>query len=84
MSLRVLSTRLPKGLSFPRPLLGRLFAARSGHEDFAAYHKRFHHEDAELQRCCGKLKTPDHFATCTAAVTRFNRFTPANCLNPVR
>ena len=71
-----LSTRPPPELSLPRPSLGRLLAARSGHGDFEAYHVRFHHEDAELLCRCGEVKAPDHFATCVATNPPFGRVVP--------
>ena len=71
-----LSTRPPPELSLPRPSLGRLLAARSGHGDFEAYHVRFHHEDAELLCRCGDAKAPEHFATCVAANPPFGRVVP--------
>ncbi|KAM3079730.1 hypothetical protein ACMFMG_006138 [Clarireedia jacksonii] len=39
---------MDNGLSVPRPLLGYLLAARSGHRDFAVYYERFHYKDTEL------------------------------------
>ncbi|KAI0996303.1 hypothetical protein K3495_g11875 [Podosphaera aphanis] len=47
-----------------RRALGSLFAARSGHGDFANYHRRFHHDSALLTCTCGDEKTPDHFFFC--------------------
>jgi hypothetical protein len=56
--------RLPKELDLPRPILGRLLAARSGHGDFYDYHVRFEHEDAVLECSCGAAKAPDHIFHC--------------------
>ena len=39
--------RAPPKLQLPRKILARLLAARSGHGDFAAYHNRFNHGEAE-------------------------------------
>lgn len=48
-----------------RPCLATVLAAKSGHGDFAQYHTRYKHEDAELE-CpfCRKEKTPTHPWTC--------------------
>lgn len=54
----------PPELSLPRFALGRLLAARSGHGDFAAYHRHFGHEDAALYCACGAEKSPEHFLVC--------------------
>jgi ribonuclease HI len=54
----------PPELSLPRYALGKLYAARSGHGDFAEYHRRFKHDDAELYCSCKRLKTPEHFFFC--------------------
>ncbi|OLN95747.1 hypothetical protein CCHL11_02790, partial [Colletotrichum chlorophyti] len=48
-------------LRLPRHLLGRLYAARSHHRDFAAYYKRFAHRDALLNCSCRRRKSPVHF-----------------------
>lgn len=53
--------RKPPELALPRKLLHELIAARSGHGDFAAYHRRFHHEDANIYCVCGQEKSPPHF-----------------------
>jgi ribonuclease HI len=60
----------PKELSLPRPVLGRLLAARSGHGDFYDYHVRFNHEDAVLYCSCGANKSPDHFLQCPIGQAR--------------
>ena len=57
----------PGELSLPRSHLHRILAARSGHGDFADYHERFGHADAELQCRCGVRKTPIHFFSCRLA-----------------
>ncbi len=54
-------------LALPRAALARLLAARSGHGDFAAYHDRFNHMDAERRCRCGAFKKPDHFLHCRVA-----------------
>lgn len=56
-----------KELTLPRRQLHWLLAARTGHGDFADYHRRFNHEDAILQCSCGKDKTPAHPLFCRKA-----------------
>ncbi|KDN66318.1 hypothetical protein CSUB01_12327 [Colletotrichum sublineola] len=41
-----------------------IIAARTGHGDFAAYHDRFKHDDANRTCTCGKLKTTAHPLKC--------------------
>lgn len=53
----------PPELQLPRPILHRLLAERSGHRDFAEYHKRFGHDTVPLCKC-GDPKTQGHFAEC--------------------
>jgi ribonuclease HI len=50
-----------------RPTLSHILAARSGHGDFKAYHRRFGHDNAE-ETCtrCQDEKTPTHPWTCKA------------------
>jgi hypothetical protein len=51
--------RCPPAFGLPRPLLHHLLAARSGHGDFAAYHRRFNHESFSSCRC-GRDKSQEH------------------------
>lgn len=62
--------RAPAELRLPRAALARLLAARSGHGDFAAYHDRFGHVDAERRCHCGAYKAPSHFIHCQQATHR--------------
>lgn len=39
---------------------GQVLAARTGHGDFVAYHKRYHHENF-IDCSCGKAKIQLHF-----------------------
>ncbi|KAI0997939.1 hypothetical protein K3495_g10249 [Podosphaera aphanis] len=43
---------------------GRLLAARSGHGDFAEYHREFKHTEAEIYCSCGQEKSPEHPFSC--------------------
>ena len=61
--------RKPPELRLPRKLLHKLLAARTGHGDFAAYHRRFNHPDANLLCHCGQEKSPIHFLRCRASPT---------------
>ena len=54
----------PPELNLPHFTLGKLYASRSGHGDFAEYHKRFKHVDEEGMCQCGHFKTPEHFFFC--------------------
>ena len=47
-----------------RTLYGHLFAERSGHGDFAKYHRRFGHANADMLCACGREKAPRHFGIC--------------------
>lgn len=54
----------PSELALPRNLYHYLLAARSGHGDYAAYHRRFNHEDANLHCVCGQETSPTYFIRC--------------------
>jgi ribonuclease HI len=56
--------RCPSELNLPRGTLHHLLAARSQHGDFAEYHERFEHADAQLLCSCGRRKTPSHIFYC--------------------
>jgi ribonuclease HI len=62
--LKIPLKNYPPELALPRYTLGKLYAARSGHGDFADYHERFNHEDAEIHCSCNRRKTPEHFFFC--------------------
>ncbi|KAE8215350.1 hypothetical protein CF319_g9021, partial [Tilletia indica] len=51
-------------LQLPRRDLGILLQIRTGHGDFAGYHHRFHHVDAERFCLCGQLRSQFHPTTC--------------------
>ena len=58
-------------LELPRASLHRLLAERSGHGDFATYHRRFNHDESSITPCrCGEEKSPGHFVECTEARTK--------------
>jgi ribonuclease HI len=63
----------PEELKLPRPILGRILAARSKHGDFADYHERFNHQDAHLFCRCGTRKSPIHFFFCRIAKRKIAR-----------
>ncbi|KAL5615267.1 uncharacterized protein BROUX77_001104 [Berkeleyomyces rouxiae] len=58
--------------SFGRQTVGRVLSARSAHGDFAQYHRRFAHEDAELL-CpdCNEEKSAFHAWTCAHVARPF-------------
>lgn len=56
--------RKPPELALPRRLLHRLIAARTGHGDFAPYHRRFKHANANMYCACGLETSPTHFIRC--------------------
>lgn len=64
----------PEELSLPRPILHRLLAIRTGHGDFAWYHRKFRHENAELNCSCGSPKTPEHLVLCRKVRKTFHRW----------
>ncbi|CCU76238.1 TE1b-like protein [Blumeria hordei DH14] len=57
--------RKPPELSLSRHLLRELIAARTGHGNFAAYHRRFNNLCAPMECSCGKETTPTHFIHCS-------------------
>ncbi|CCU81843.1 endonuclease/reverse transcriptase [Blumeria hordei DH14] len=54
----------PTELSLPRHHTAHIYAACSGHGDFAAYHNCFNHNPAHNTYSCSKLKSPAHFLNC--------------------
>ena len=64
----------PEELKLPRPVLGRLLAIRTSHGDFAWYHRRFQHQDANLRCTCGSNKTPEHLVHCQKTASLFSRW----------
>lgn len=63
----------PPELALPRRLLQKLIAARSGHGDFADYHRRFKHTDAKLKCVCGLEASPTHFVRCREYATQVRK-----------
>jgi ribonuclease HI len=61
------NTRPSKELDLPRSTLQRLLAARTSHGDFAWYHRKYKHPDANIRCSCRKLKTPEHLVMCRKA-----------------
>lgn len=50
----------PPELALPRAIYARLIAARTGHGDFSAYHRRWNHENASLHYVCGRENSVGH------------------------
>jgi len=63
LQLKAELKKLPE-LTLQRRQLGYLLAARTHHGDFADYHERFNHEDAEINCPCGRRKSPTHLFYC--------------------
>ncbi|KAM3547205.1 hypothetical protein ARSEF4850_010159 [Beauveria asiatica] len=63
LQLKAELKKLPE-LTLQRRQLGYLLAARTHHGDFADYHERFKHEDADLNCPCGRRKSPTHLFYC--------------------
>ena len=55
-------------LALPRWAYHRLIAARSGHGDYADYHRRFNPEHEDLKCVCGLEKRPWLFRECRPAL----------------
>lgn len=53
----------------PQQLLYGLLAARSAHGEFAAYYRRFKHEDADSNFVCVQENLRTHFIRCRRYVT---------------
>ena len=56
--------RKPPELPLSRHLLHELIAARTGHGNFAAYHRLFNNADAPSECACGEETSPSHFIHC--------------------
>ena len=67
--------RCPRELDvLTRPALHRYLAVRTGHGDFAWYHRRFEHPDAKLTCSCGRDKDTRHLVQCKKAQATFDRW----------
>ena len=58
------NTTPPQELNLSRRILAKFLAIRTMHGDFAWYHRKYKHDDAELLCSCGKDKSPDHLTHC--------------------
>ncbi|KAI1000941.1 hypothetical protein K3495_g7256 [Podosphaera aphanis] len=61
----------PPELALPRAIYARLIAARTGHGDFASYHRRWNHDTAPLFCECGREKSVAHLVQCRRALNRW-------------
>jgi len=67
--------RVPKELeTLSRTQLQLFLAIRTGHGDFAHYHRRFRHHGAELHCTCGYKKTPEHIVMCRKVQRHFDEW----------
>ena len=64
----------PAELDLPRASLARLLSIRSMHGDFSWYHRKFHHDDANLTCSCGLDKTPEHLVLCRKTLGTYSRW----------
>lgn len=69
-------------LALQRPVIGHILASRTLHGDFADYHKRFQHDDAEIRCSCGKRKSPLHFFFCRKgkAIKKLSKRPPSEAI----
>ena len=58
------NTTPPQELNLSRRVLTKFLATRTMHGDFAWYHRKYKHDDAELLCSYGKDKSPDHLIHC--------------------
>lgn len=63
-----------KELDLPRAILARLLSIRTRHGDFAWYHRKYNHKDANLTCSCRQDKTPEHLALCRKTLGSFSRW----------
>lgn len=70
--------------SYPsRSHAAHLYAARSGHGDFASYHDRFDHISAHTSCSSGALKSPVHFIHCRLPSSRLTKL-PKGSLDKIK
>ena len=73
--------RKPPELALPKQLLHKLIAARSGHGDFASYHRRFKHADACMNCACGLETSPTHFIRCRLHASQMRKLRKGETMN---
>jgi hypothetical protein len=64
----------PEELTLGRKELHHYLAVRSGHSNFACYHRKFKHGEASLLCSCGRSKTPEQLVYRRKALRRFSRW----------
>lgn len=80
LSSRYMSWNLGYSLSCPRALeapltrsgLHGLIALRTGHGDFAWYHRKFGNHEAKLTCSCGEAKAPNYIFFCRNSLRNFS------------
>lgn len=75
--------RCPGELKLPRSLVAHIYAARSGHGDFANYHERFHHWNALNTCSCGSPKSSNHMILCNKPKVKLPSV-PKNIAEPAK
>ncbi|KAI0995872.1 hypothetical protein K3495_g12309 [Podosphaera aphanis] len=63
----------PPEMALTRAVYARLLAARTGHGDFASYHRRWNHATAPLLCECGREKSVGHLVQCRRALNRWRQ-----------
>lgn len=63
--------KAPEELRLPHAILLCFLALRSSNGDFAWYHRRFNHEDADTKCSCGIDKTPNNIVHCRKTTSLF-------------
>ena len=65
--------RKPRERALSRRLLRELISARTGHQNFAACHRRFNNFTASKECACGEETSPLHFIHCRLHVRQTRR-----------
>ncbi|KAI1005671.1 hypothetical protein K3495_g2547 [Podosphaera aphanis] len=69
----LMKRKRPPELALPRWAYHRLIAARTGHGDIKAYHKRFGHENMDCKCICGRERRPWHSTECRTALQEWRK-----------
>jgi ribonuclease HI len=68
------AVKTPAELGLPRHILHRLLAIRTGHGDFAWYHRKYKHANAQLTCRCREDKTMMHVVLCRKTHKHFRQW----------
>lgn len=76
--------KTPPELTLPRAALHTLLATRTGHGNFAWYHRRFHPQAEVQNECeCGEDTAPEHIVHCRKSRQRWNAEAGRLSLDPI-